>query len=115
MITHLRHVLSWPLLVLQFVVAMFFQAFGWTLRLLDRVYRGGLPHIYLPIVHAKRLVRGEPRWQTEDCLKLGLQPRTDDERARADNDERLIRLECVCGQEDCTTDGMYIARDSFND
>lgn len=111
MIAHLRHALSWPLLVLQILAAAFFHVFGWIVRGLVRAQRGGLPHVYWPIVMARRIVRGDPRWQVQDCIKLHIQPQTDEDRARADADERLIKLECVCGQPDCATNGMYIGRD----
>jgi hypothetical protein len=112
MTKHLRHVLSWPLIVLQFLVAYLFQGFGWVVRMLYRLQRGGTPHVYWPIVVAKRIVRGEHRWQVQDCLALGIQPKTDEERARADADTRLLKLSCVCGKPNCATNGAYIGRDS---
>jgi hypothetical protein len=110
MIQHLRNVLSWPLVTVQFLAVVVFYSFGVFARLLVRLHAGSLPHIYVPIIRAKRWVRGEPSWQVQDCLHLGLQPRTEEERARADADERLLKLSCVCGLPECTTEGLYIAR-----
>lgn len=104
--------LSWPLLLLQFAVAFLFQGFGRMMRGLMWLHAGGLPHIYWPIVTARRIVRGEPRWQVQDCIKLGMQPKTDEDRTRADADARLVKLECVCGEPDCATSGMYVSRDN---
>lgn len=113
MIKRLRYALSWPLIVLQFAVAFLFSGLGYMARGIMWVQRGGLPHVYWPIMLAKRVVRGELLWQVQDCVKLGIQPKTDEDRARADADERLIRLECTCGQDDCgLRGGVYLGRDS---
>jgi hypothetical protein len=112
LIAHLRHALSWPLLVLQFVVAALFHIFGLIVRGLVRAQLGGLPHVYWPIVMARRIVRGDPRWQVQDCIKLHIQPKTDEERARADADKRLIKLVCECERPECAVNGMYIGRDA---
>jgi len=54
-------------------------------RLLAWTARGGREHVFWVLVQAMRVVRGEPRWKVSD-LKIGIQPPTEEARARARKD-----------------------------
>lgn len=102
----LRSALSLPLFVLQtvFGVVMFLTAWLGQKHLLMRASRLVGDHFYWPMVVGRRIVAGRPRWEPYD-LQIGKQPRTDADRARADAHPNVSRVECFCGQPDCSARG----------
>lgn len=75
--------------------------FGKFPRLLDRAYRGSQIHVYMPLVRLRRLIEGTPTWQPIDCIHLDIQPRTEEEKARANACKDLGLYTCDCKNPDC--------------
>lgn len=72
----LRQILGFPLLLVQFAVAITGQGGTWLSRMCMRSYYS--------VCRARRWVVGEPLWKPIDYFNFGAMPRTDAERAELD-------------------------------
>lgn len=69
-------------------------------RFLPWLGRGIGNHFYWPFLIIQRTIQGKPTWWPQD-LKLGRQPRTDEERARAEAHPNVVPAVCGCSNPDC--------------
>jgi hypothetical protein len=94
-----RQWLSLPVLLLQVVAAVI----GKVIRFIGvTVQRGGMGwgrYVYWPLVLARRIVAGEPRWKVID-FSMGIEPKTPADEAVAAS-AGYSKHQCMCGEPDC--------------
>lgn len=65
-------------------------------------------HMYWPAIVVYRYVSGVPLWEPID-LMIGVQPRTEADRKRADEHPDIAKQHCLCADPDCSyKQGKYV-------
>lgn len=95
-------VVLWPLqVVFGLLYTLLNSAVPWVLSRTFYLLRNLIrDHFLLPVIVARRVIAGQPRWKPHDVM-FGWQPRTDEQRAVAAADEHLVAELCLCSNPNC--------------